>query len=192
MPRPPPDHILFYSKSAEKLPQSLSTFTRVDPPLTYKGRKFESIEHAFQAAKYLFTSPPRPDIADEFAVGGAFGGKHPHHAKREGGKAAMKRRGVVLDVTEWNAHAHDIMVQLVRKRAAVDSFYKSLLKFLAKHKVHLYHFERAGEKSYWGGFFPKGGPQTAASWKGQNTLGRILMAEGARLNAKKRSKKNYK
>ena len=188
MPRSPPDHILFYSKSAEKLPQSLSTFTRVDPALTYNGRQFSSIEHAFQAAKYMFTVPPRPDIADEFAVGGSLGAKHPCHAKREGGKAAMKRREVVLNAEEWNAHAPDVMVQLVRARAAVDSFYKSLLKFLSKNSVHLYHFERAGEKSFWGGYFPKGKPQTAASWQGKNTLGEILMAEGERFNKMKRSK----
>ena len=77
----------------------------------------------------------------------------------------------------------------------MDRLYRDLIAGFAKHKTRIYHFERSGPKSYWGGFFPKdatrGDPN---AWQGKNMLGKLLMEEGKRLlkNARTRRAKTVR
>ena len=48
--------LVFYSRSKSYIGKRLSNFKKLEEPLKYKGFKFNSIEHAFQASKYLFTN----------------------------------------------------------------------------------------------------------------------------------------
>lgn len=167
----------------------LSNFRELPTPLKFRGQEFRSIEHAFQAAKYLHTT--RPEIFDKFAVNGELGAlTSGSQIKKAGGKAAMKKQGVSLDVEAWDKVASSYMAELIRARRKVDKLYRQLLIGFVKNKTRLYHMERSGKKSYWGGFFPKGTVQgDPEAWVGGNELGKLLLHCAARATKKPTPKK---
>ena len=172
----------------------LSNFRTLTPQtLSFMGMEFASIEHAFQGAKYLHTT--RPELLSTFSINGVHGQLSGAKIKSAGGRAAMKSHGVELDLSAWDQHSLEYMKLLIRARTKVDRLYRDLIAGFAKHKTRIYHFERSGPKSYWGGFFPKdatrGDPN---AWQGKNMLGKLLMEEGKRLlkNARTRRAKTVR
>lgn len=163
-------YILFFSKSKHALERRLSNFYPAQ--ITYKGVTFPSIENAFQAAKFLHLLGPERERKDLFA---AFADMKPVAAKSAGGKGAMKRHKVLLDVEGWNGASVRIMKLLVKKRMKVDDLYRKIILLARRQHVPLLHFERSCARSVWGGCFDKTKSREANNFKGQNLLGKILM-----------------
>eukprot|EP01063_Lacrimia_lanifica_P032085 TRINITY_DN5417_c0_g2_i1.p2 TRINITY_DN5417_c0_g2~~TRINITY_DN5417_c0_g2_i1.p2 ORF type:complete len:221 (+),score=58.11 TRINITY_DN5417_c0_g2_i1:1975-2637(+) len=135
-----------------------------------EGAAYPSVEHAFHALKAKHCSD-RPEMAAWFEVGGKLGRAAPKDAKTAGGKGAYKKYKAVLDIEAWAARRDEVTIAAVRARAASDPAYRAILRATRALRLQLLHFERQGEKSYWGGAL---GPDGAV--KGRNRLGEILMA----------------
>ena len=60
------------------------------------GRFFPTVEHYFQAAKYVLARAPE-DLTAAFEIGGAVG-DNPADAKKRGGRKAFAEAGYILDV----------------------------------------------------------------------------------------------
>jgi predicted NAD-dependent protein-ADP-ribosyltransferase YbiA (DUF1768 family) len=159
-------YLYFYSGAKNATERYLSTFQPAS--VIYNGVMFPSIEHGFQAAKFLYSS--RPDLFESFTA------KTSLDAKRAGGKGAFKKVGAVLDSTAWNAHSQNVMKALVRSRVQRDSMFRRIIRLARKENVALLHYEKAfgkrGAEPFWGGYFQK----ESNAFYGKNTLGKIMMA----------------
>ena len=159
-------YLYFYSGAKNATEKYLSTFQPAS--VIYNGVTFPSIEHGFQAAKFLFST--RPDLFKSFAA------KTSLDAKRAGGKGAFKKAGAVLDSAAWNAHSQDVMKALVRSRVRRDSLYRKIIQLARKENIALLHYEKAfgkrGAEPFWGGYFQK----ESGAFYGKNTLGKIMMS----------------
>lgn len=127
-----------------------------------RGTRYPSVENAFQACKYAISS--RPEIADELSMCTS------KIAKTLGSKSGMRKNNTCIDVAYWNSLSYQCMYQLVQARVSCDDTFHSILKKYRGDGKRLYHFERSGAKSYWGGFFKN----DTSEWVGQNNLGRIM------------------
>ena len=161
--------LLFYSKSKHLTNRYLSNFTNISagimipetfPLVELIGYRFPSIENAFQAAKYC--------LAGSLKIALELRHKTPSESKSMGSKSGMKKCGIVLDVIRWNQLSYPIMLELVRERLKCDELYRLIAKYCVENKIKLKHFERSGDKSFWGGYFKNG------IWYGYNSLGRII------------------
>ena len=162
--------VLFYSKSKDKSLAYLSNFTLLSTPIAFRGLRFQSAEHAFQASKYIVSG--RKDIAARFAVGGDI--TTPQDAKRAGGKAGFQRLEVKLDVDRWQEERVAMMTGIIVARFRCDPQFRRTLLDLHRRNVRLYHFSWRGGR-FWGGLFPKGAEKVDAAFKGRNMLGKIMM-----------------
>ena len=119
------------------------------------GRFFPTVEHYFQAAKYVCIGAH--DLAAQFETGGAVG-NDPSEAKRRGGRKGMNQAGCVLDVAAWEQLADGVMWAAICGRLhgsdARDPF-RDVLQAVVTQNVALLHFERSGVRSYWGGNIAK-------------------------------------
>lgn len=188
--------IVVGSKSGPGARSYLSTMKELAEPLKMWGLRFRSIEHAFAAAKYMFLASQkdgdptsRPYLMAMFAVGGAYGDLPPKKAKGLAGKAAFKRKGVVLDVPRWNECRFGIMDELIKARAAVDPLFVKYLTDL--RGVQIFHAQSArfkrpegpekkireayAQKLIWGVTF-RGQKKIARNAYGNNAYGKALMA----------------
>lgn len=171
----------FYSKSKDvddlhlKIPnwrKILSNFYMHPIRITYEDgieRTYPSVEHAFQAAKYLFASKCT-EMASDFEVGGTI--KTSLEAKSAGGRAGMTKRGCVLDASLWASHSDKIMRDLLHARWEQDETFRTIL--MATKGTYLAHFERTGTKSYWGSTVKSTGPNKNEV-NGTNKLGVMMM-----------------
>lgn len=141
----------------------LSNFWPVS--IRWRGHSYSSVEHAFQAAKYLLASD-RPEMAIEFMVGGKVG-DDPRSAKKAGGKAGMARRGARLDIPRWNQMSEAVMREIVMEKAR-DPDVANILRICKKHQVVLFHYSRSDMK--WGCHVDSSGLVKT----GENLLGKIL------------------
>lgn len=162
-------YLYFYSGARHPVERYLSTFHPAR--IVYRGEVFPSIEHAFQAAKFLYSD--RPDLfhaaaMDASAVTAA-------KAKSLGSKTAFAKRRVVLNVESWNIHNKAVMRELVQARVREDVAFRSILERARQGGLTLYHYEKAfgkrGAEPYWGGYFRK----SDGEFFGKNWLGKILM-----------------
>ena len=168
-------YIYFFSKSKDPDYKYLSNFQITPEPLLFMGAPFRSIEHAFQAAKFLSLKGRKPaetiSLFLKFSTRGPYGGLDPAKVKSLGGKGSFKKEKVELDIKEWNRSAPLVMKELVVARCQVDPKYRHLLKNAAQKGIRFFHFERKG--GLWGGNFPAG--QTdVKSFRGENLLGYIM------------------
>jgi predicted NAD-dependent protein-ADP-ribosyltransferase YbiA (DUF1768 family) len=163
-------HILFFSKSKNLEHRYLSNFQIVDEgfiiddTFIFKemiGRKYHSIENAFQASKLCCAVFERDSLDKMEKIS-------PLEAKRYGSKANFKKCKMKLDVDEWNRVSTPIMKHLLMLRYNHDHLFRKLIEDTKEENVILCHFERSGEKSYWGGYFKDG------QWKGKNMLGKLM------------------
>lgn len=158
---------IFHSRSKNLRYRYLSNFQTIQNGLTIPddfiirgvvGYTFPSVENAFQACKYAISS-----LGVE-----PFLNCTPSEAKSLGSKKGMKSKGATLDTFIWNDISYNVMESLIRVRARVDETFRLMLLRCRLTGTLLFHFERSGEKSYWGGYFKDG------RWVGQNKLGHIL------------------
>ena len=162
-------YIYFHSRSKGADEKYLSNFSDA-VHIPYKGVSFPSIENAFQAAKYLFSS--RPDCFASIAK------MTPVQARSAGSKSGMKKLGAVLDASKWNDASTRIMKVLVNTRVTHDERFRRILTKARKNDIKLLHYESArgkkGAEPYWGGYF-KDGKKTLDAFYGKNMLGEIMM-----------------
>jgi ribA/ribD-fused uncharacterized protein len=154
--------ILFYSRSKSLDARSLSNFHLIDGGIKYKDVSFPSVENAFQASKYLYTNSVHTFLKFSYIS--------PKEAKKLGSKSAMKANGVSLNKEMWDSNSWNIMKELIDIRYEADIKFKNTIDRLNQNKILIYHFERSGPNSIWGGYFDKN-----KLWLGQNQLGRIMM-----------------
>ena len=160
---------LFHSRSKNLYYRYLSNFQAIPGGITIPdgfilkdmvGYTFPSVENAFQAAKYALSE--RMDVIPNFSA------CTPREAKALGGKAGMKRVGTTLNTFVWNDISYKIMESLVGIRVRADETFRLMILKCRLTGTVLFHFERSGEKSFWGGYFKD------EQWVGQNKLGHIL------------------
>ena len=165
------NNILFFSKSKNLDHRYLSNFQVIDKgfvideTFAFKeliGRRFHSIENAFQAAKLCCADFDAEHIDVIMKAS-------PVEARRYGSKVNFKKHNKILNVDVWNKISTTIMKHLLKLRYESDECFRTFIKEAKQKQITLYHFERSGEKSYWGGFFKDG------QWKGKNTLGKMML-----------------
>lgn len=164
----------FYSKSAELddigmgpgWRKYLSNFTECE--IVLEGRRYWSVEHAFQAAKALCAGDE--EFAREFECGGSVGPLSVN-AKKMGGKSAFNKRGIVLDPKKWNRERDNVTFAALRARASCDDHFCKILQRTKELDLYLLHFERSAQKAYWGGAISKSSGEIV----GVNRLGQMLM-----------------
>jgi predicted NAD-dependent protein-ADP-ribosyltransferase YbiA (DUF1768 family) len=205
--------VTFYSKSRTKWARNFSNFATASnaipltittsnvvhvTPLDGKLRPdtkyqmlFPTIEHAYQAFKYVCSMPddeklrallrrfgvlvfPREgdkltNKEEDLPLLDAIG------AKREGSKRSMKDRGATLNDSAWNGDKVAFMVACVDARILVDLDFRAQLIKVHEDNIFLLHFERSGARSFWGGYTPK--TSDGSCYVGNNMLGRILMVK---------------
>ena len=114
-------------------------------PFDWKGHRWNTVEHAFQAAKFMDT---HMDIAYQFTLdsGSALG--------RDGGLSARKQRKVVVLTSEelelWDAKKSEIMKELWRAKFSQNSELLRVLKETGN--AELWHYAgRGGGVERWFG-----------------------------------------
>ncbi len=162
-------YILFHSKSKSGIGKYLSNFTPAR--VRFHGHWYPSVEHAFQAAKFLFTNGKLHvlDLASD-RPGGSWTSLV---AKRYGSKKSFASLGLTLDTDAWNASASRIMGELLRSRARHDPLFKKIVRKANREGVALLHHERGGSRAFWGGAFDK----AKRRFEGSNRLGLLMMHE---------------
>ena len=106
---------------------------------------FRSIELAFHAHKfYCLCGGSRPDLAQRLSLSGELGNLADGQQKGVGGKGAMKKLKVALDVSRWNTQAVDLMDRLVIARAEVDTAYAMHCKDLVAAGYTIVHYVSRG------------------------------------------------
>jgi len=151
--------ILFHSRSANEAGKILSNF--YPSQFVYNERLFNSVEEAFQCMKFKFSSVPEL-YNQQFVC--------PKQAKAAGSKKGMKKLKCSLNLTAWNNNSLGIMNGIVRSRYVCDPVFKNVIDHSKTYGIQLYHFDRAGPKSFWGGYMTKDG-----NFMGNNALGKIMM-----------------
>jgi predicted NAD-dependent protein-ADP-ribosyltransferase YbiA (DUF1768 family) len=162
-------YLLFHSKAKSAIGRYLSNFAAAR--VRFHGHWYPSVEHAFQAAKFLFTDGKLHvlDLASD-RPGGAWTSVA---AKRYGSKKSFASLGLTLDTDAWNGSASRIMGELLRSRARHDPLFKKIVRKANRQGVALLHHERAGSRAFWGGAFDK----TRRRFDGANRLGLLMMHE---------------
>lgn len=175
-------NLQFYSKSKDDLSSS-PTFDNPNIPLNWRkhlsnyweqpikiqGLVYPSGEHYFHAMKVKRASN-KPDEFLRFTIHGDI--KSPSDAKKAGGKGGFKKMGLMLDFDKWNKVRDDTQREIIEARYRQHPVYKEVMDEAKKKGAVFRHFERSGEKSYWGGHVSK----ETGEWVGGNRLG-ILMTE---------------
>jgi ribA/ribD-fused uncharacterized protein len=164
----------FYSKSADcddfqlGLPgwrKMLSNFAVVPEGITVKGRRFPTVEHAFQGAKFEYTN--RPDLVELFTCEGSI--KTAANAKKAGGRKGMSKEYTALQIDKWALNCDQVMKDALKARFEVDPDFRRILGAVADSGATLLHYEGRGGK-YWGGRVKNG------EIVGLNKLGKMMMA----------------
>ena len=111
---------------------------------------FPTPEHAFQAMKYTHTVKPC-----DLALVRAFTDPalQAVDARRMGGRKAMKKRAVQLNVSVWNKSRDAAMQCILQARYDHDQAFKAILhEAVVVQGIYLQHVERGRAKQlYWGG-----------------------------------------
>ena len=149
--------LLFHSRAKDPRGKVLSNFYPCN--FIYNERVFHSVEEAFQCMKFEYSS--RPDLYDQVFT-------DPKAAKSAGSKTGMKKLKCVLNVEKWNNNSVQIMKDIIAARYSYDQEFKNIVDQCKNENIELYHFERTGEKSFWGGCFKDG------KFVGNNMLGKII------------------
>ena len=163
-------YLLFFSRAKGADEKHLSTFAPCR--IEYRGVVFASVEHAFQAAKFLYSTKP------ELFASSAWADMEPSAAKSAGSKSGMRRLGTrLIRVEDWDRDSVAIMTDLVRLRMDADQRFRRLVETARRDGTALLHFERPGRfrESKWGGSFAKDLPRLPENFVGRNLLGKILM-----------------
>lgn len=135
---------------------------------------YHTPEHAFHAAKALYSS--KPSMALLFIVGGAVG-PLATDAKRAGGKGSYKQHGALLDQRRWFDMRTVVQQQIILARLEQHADFRSILTVVGHRNIQLVHFDRTGAKSYWGGSVDA----LTGCVRGVNRLGTLLTEAASRV-----------
>lgn len=147
--------------------RDLSNFSEFD--VEYDGVVYKTVEHAFQTLKSLCMKGPEEKIQEyiekvksaETAV----------DAKSAGGKTAMKKEGVSLDIECWENKKDDIMDKLIRSKVERHEDIRKILETVKEQGFYLVHFSRMD--MIWGAHVDA---ETGEVKKGENRLGKLYMS----------------
>lgn len=148
--------------------KTLSNFASV-PDLVIDDVRFATVEHYFQAAKYVVAGSA--DHAAALQVGGKLGSE-PAAAKAAGSRKGFAAVGMSLNLATWAMLADAVMWTALVCRVRCDKNFRTILAEAHAQHCTLLHFERSGSKSYWGGNISRHSGQQ----QGRNRLGEMLMA----------------
>ena len=129
-----------------------------------KNKNFPSIEHAFQGYKLAISNVYIDDLIETTDA---------KIVKQMGGKTFFLKNNLVLDIPKWNNMSDKFLRYLVRQRLHVDDKYRNIIQSCVKNNIKLYHFDRAGEESGYGGYFQK----STGTWVGKNLLSKKIVEE---------------
>jgi ribA/ribD-fused uncharacterized protein len=162
----------FHSKSKNTEPpftssamRDLSNFSEHD--VLYGGNTYKTVEHAFQALKYSCTN--NPELVNTVRL--IFADKTGVEAKTSGGKAAMKKWNVSLDISCWENKKVGIMRDLIASKMERHPEIRQIIKVAKDNNITLVHFSRSD--MYWGAHVDVA--KTGIK-NGQNMLGRLFMS----------------
>ena len=153
-------YLLVHSRSSHNDAKYLSTFTPCN--IEYNGRLYPSIENAFQAAKLQFITT----FTDVSHIYNKFVNVSPATAKYLGNKSSFNKFGITLDTLKWNTNSTRIMKTLIQLRKNIDPLFTNIINSVD----YIYHYERGGKNSYWGGHFDK----KTLEFVGHNMYGKLL------------------
>ena len=173
--------LTFYSRSACGVQKYLSNFQETPRPLRFLGKRFRTVEHAFQASKWLYARRgPRKDMFAALAIGGKWGDLPGKKAKGKGGKGAFGKQKPKeeLDVDLWNEQHVALTQAILKARAAVDPLFRNILARARADGVMPVHFvSMRGAKSqvlpFWG--VKSINKKNPGYLKGRNMLGKLMM-----------------
>lgn len=143
-------------------PRLLSNFALLD--VGYNDQLYPSVEHAFQSAKYLCTS--KPEYGLQFRTNGSI--KSPIDAKKAGSRAGMKKVGVELNISLWNAMKVDVMKALILSKVQRHKVIRDILVLARQNGIKLIHTSRSDLE--WGAHL---NDMKNAIKRGNNLLGDI-------------------
>jgi ribA/ribD-fused uncharacterized protein len=176
--KPPMTYMIFYSKSALLKPNKVTKKRLFDLPedamrrlsnfssdeVEYKGHRYPTIEHAYQAHKYNYTS--KPELMADFYIGGKI--KTAEDAQKAGRKSAMTASGTALDLKRWEPTADKVMEDLVKYKVQNYPEIRNILSIMRKNNVYLVHYSMRDK--IWGATM---NTDRTAIKSGQNKLGKI-------------------
>jgi len=136
--------LLFHSRSKDPKARILSNFSKHS--VNFEGNEYPSIEHAFQAQKYLFSNKPQEIYA--FTTNGELGQLDPKFAKSAGSKSGMARRGAILDSISWNSKSVSIMTSLIEIKIKTHEDVARMLEEAKKLRQSIVHYSLRDMK--WG------------------------------------------
>ena len=184
--------IWFYSKSKvdelslagdKNFRKYLSNFQDIKTGLTWKGKKFPNVEHAFHWEKWQRTN--HPELASLYEINDEDGKswfqrnhceKANAKAKQFSGRSSMTEKGATLNVERWNCERINVNKQLLEARYEQDDKFANMIKEAKTKGYRLLHWERGNSKNhpFWGITEFKNGEHKGKR-VGQNKLGEQLM-----------------
>jgi ribA/ribD-fused uncharacterized protein len=155
--------------------RDLSNFSEFD--VEYEGFVYRTIEHAYQALKYLYCSN-KPElfeiVREENQKKDALG------AKESGGRKGMEKRGAVFDRDGcWDKKQIEIMTKLVASKIERHPEIRKIVQTAKENNIILVHFSRSD--MIWGAHVTEDGKSIK---KGTNHLGNIYMSFYDKLSSK--------
>jgi ribA/ribD-fused uncharacterized protein len=157
----------FHSKSALKregpfAPGDARTLSNFSPHrVVWDGDEWPTAEHAFQAAKGKYSKGDTADFREELLTSCT-----PQEAKKAGGRAGMKKRGLSLDVAAWDVAKDECMYAILKAKAEQNAEVRQVLAKSVGSDYELVHFARTD--MYWGAHVDKEGKVV-----GENVLGKL-------------------
>jgi ribA/ribD-fused uncharacterized protein len=147
--------------------RDLSNFSEFD--VEYDGFVYRTVEHAYQALKYLYCSN-KPEmfeiVREENQKKDALG------AKESGGKKGMEKRGVVFERDGcWDKKQIEIMTKLVASKIERHPEIRKIVETAKENNIILVHFSRSD--MIWGAHVTEDGKSIK---RGTNHLGNIYMS----------------
>jgi ribA/ribD-fused uncharacterized protein len=147
--------------------RDLSNFGDFD--VEYEGFVYRTVEHAYQALKYLYCSN-KPElfeiVREENQKKDALG------AKESGGRKGMEKRGVIFDRDGcWDKKQIEIMTKLVASKIERHPEIRKIVETAKKNNIILVHFSRSD--MIWGAHVTEDGKNIK---RGTNHLGNIYMS----------------
>ena len=147
-----------------------------DYSVEYEGRTYPTVEHAFQAQKYVyatFEEPKRKKIAKEsvddilasFTVDGKMTATE---AKKMSGSTAMEKRGYTLDITKWTQASIPLMNVLIRSKIERNPEIRKIVEVAKELQLRFAYFSQNDMK--WGCHVGEDGKMIT---EGRNLLGEI-------------------
>jgi hypothetical protein len=157
------NYLLVHSRAATTDGKYLSTF--VLNKICHLSKVFPSVEHAFQFSKLSYLDSEISDAMYDKLYNHVLG-LSPPEAKSFGSKTNFKKLKINLNTELWNKNSVSVMKTLLIERSKNDLLFNEIIKKFDK----IYHYERSGPKSFWGGSFKK----NTKVFVGVNMYGKLL------------------